>query len=341
MPIEAVRLLLVEDNRGDARLVCETLRSRTDCDFEIECAASVQEALAALAPDRRRAEVILLDLGLPDEQGLQTLRRVTAAAERVPIVVLTGQNDDEAARLAIKEGAQDFLHKGQLDGDRLRRVIEYAIERQKLHERLQSSLQEKDVLLREVHHRVKNNLQVIQSLLRMQAHSLQDVETREAVATTAQRVYAMARVHERLYQTSDVKDLPVETYLRDLFDGAVDSRSFEQGRIQLKLDAENVPLSLERAVPFGLLINELVCNSLKHGFRDGRAGTVEIEVHRKESGTHITVKDDGVGLPPDFDPTASPSMGLQVAAGLARQLGGKLAFTSENGCCVRAVLERI
>jgi two-component sensor histidine kinase/CheY-like chemotaxis protein len=338
---DAIQVLLVEDNRGDARLVCEMLRSCADGAFEIECTASVHEALAALAPERRCAEVILLDLGLPDEQGLQTLRRVMAAACDIPIVVLTGQHDEDAARSAIKDGAQDFLNKGQLDGDRLRRVIEYAIERQKMHDQLQSSLEAKDVLLREVHHRVKNNLQVIQSLLRMQAASLQDEETREAVATMAQRVYAMARVHERLYQTSDVKDLPVESYLRDLFDGAVDSRSLEQGRIQLKLDAENVPLSLERAVPFGLLINELVCNSLKHGFRDGRAGTVEIEVHRKESGTHIAVKDDGIGLPPNFDATASPSMGLQVAAGLARQLGGKLAFTSENGCCVRSVLERI
>jgi two-component sensor histidine kinase/CheY-like chemotaxis protein len=317
--LDAIQVLLVEDNRGDARLVCEMLRSCADGAFEIECTASVHEALAALAPERRCAEVILLDLGLPDEQGLQTLRRVMAAACDIPIVVLTGQHDEDAARSAIKDGAQDFLNKGQLDGDRLRRVIEYAIERQKMHDQLQSSLEAKDVLLREVHHRVKNNLQVIQSLLRMQA----------------------ASVHERLYQTSDVKDLPVESYLRDLFDGAVDSRSLEQGRIQLKLDAENVPLSLERAVPFGLLINELVCNSLKHGFRDGRAGTVEIEVHRKESGTHIAVKDDGIGLPPNFDVTASPSMGLQVAAGLARQLGGKLAFTSENGCCVRSVLERI
>jgi two-component sensor histidine kinase len=345
MPADAmqktIQVLLVEDNRGDARLVCEMLRSCSGSNFEIENAGSVQQALAALAPERRCAEVILLDLGLPDEQGLQTLRRVMAAAERIPIVVLTGQHDEEAARSAIKEGAQDFLNKEQLDGDRLRRVIEYAIERQKLHDQLQSSLEAKDILLREVHHRVKNNLQVIQSLLRMQAASLRDEETREAVATTAQRVYAMARVHERLYQTSDVRDLPVESYLRDLFDGAIDSRSFEQGRIHLKLDAEDIPLSLERAVPFGLLINELVCNSLKHGFRDGRAGTVEIEVHRRETGTHIAVKDDGVGLPPDFDPSASPSMGLQVASGLARQLGGKLMFTSENGCCVRAVLERI
>jgi len=203
------------------------------------------------------------------------------------------------------------------------------------------NLREKEVLLREIHHRVKNNLQVVQSLLKMRARLLPPDESREAFNTTVERVSAMALLHERLYQTPDLSGLPLSNYVRDLFRDAAASNSLEPGQIQLALDADDIPLKIEFGIPFGLLMNELICNSLKHAFPDGRKGTISVSVHRVSNGVRVTIEDDGRGLPENFDPTASPSMGLKLAASLARQLGGKLEFSNRVGCSVTADLTRM
>ncbi len=213
---------------------------------------------------------------------------------------------------------------------------------QREHEQqMQASLREKEVLLREVYHRVKNNLQVIQSLLRMRARTLPEGEAREAIETTGERVHAMAMVHERLYQMRDLASLELEGYLRDMFNGAVSSSSAYPGRIQLALDCEGISLTLDRAIPFGLLVNELLSNSLKHAFPNGRAGIIGISVRRIEGAVRLTITDDGIGLPAGFEPGKGNSMGLKLAISLAQQLGGKLEFTSENGCRMQTDLTRL
>lgn len=203
------------------------------------------------------------------------------------------------------------------------------------------NLREKEMLLREIHHRVKNNLQVVQSLLKMRARLLPPGESREAFDTTVERVSAMALLHERLYQTPDLSGLPLSNYVRDLFRDVVASNSPEPGQIRLELDADDIRLNIEFGVPFGLLMNELLCNSLKHAFPGGRKGTISVSVHRVSNGVQIAVEDDGCGLPENFNPAASASMGLKLAASLARQLGGALEFSNRAGCSVIAILTRM
>jgi len=203
------------------------------------------------------------------------------------------------------------------------------------------NLRDKEMLLREIHHRVKNNLQVVQSLLKMRARLLPGGESRGAFDATVERVNAMALLHERLYQTPDLSGLPLANYVHDLFRDVVASNSLEPGQIQLELDADEILLNIEFGVPFGLLVNELLCNSMKHAFPDNRRGVISVSVHRVASGVQLTVEDDGRGLPENFDPTACPSMGLKLAASLARQLGGRLEFSNRAGCCVRADLTRM
>lgn len=208
-------------------------------------------------------------------------------------------------------------------------------------QQIQAALHEKEVLLREVYHRVKNNLQVIQSLVKMQARTLQDEGTQQALEQMVQRVHAMALVHERLYQKQDLAGISLAGYLRDLFSGIMASHSLVSHQIHLTLDAEEILLTLENAVPFGLLMNELICNSLKHGFRGGRNGTISISVHRSGNSTHIVVQDNGTGLPEGFRAAGCSTMGLQLANSLAQQLGGKLHFSSDNGCRVETDLTRL
>ena len=208
-------------------------------------------------------------------------------------------------------------------------------------ERIQASLKEKEVLLGEIHHRVKNNLQVVQSLLRMSARLQPAGKARAATESTIQRIHAMALVHERLYRADDVARLSLGDYLRDLFKGVVASNSAPPGQIQLRLEAEEIPLPLDRAIPFGLLANELMANCFKHGFPDGRQGTITVSVERVEGVVSLAVTDDGAGLPENFDAGACPSMGLKLAASLAHQLGGRLKFSNQNGCRVEAQLNRL
>jgi PAS domain S-box-containing protein len=206
---------------------------------------------------------------------------------------------------------------------------------------LARELKEKRVLFGEIHHRVKNNLQVVQSLLKMQVRALPESEARAAIETTILRVRSMATVHERLYQMPNLADLPVAEFLRDIFNGVIASYSVRPGRIKFRVDAEEIRLTLEKAVPFGLLANELLSNSLKHAFPTDKKGTVSVSVHREGDAVRMIVEDNGVGLPADFDAGTSKSMGLKLAQSLAHQLGGALQFTSGHGCHIDAVFTRL
>jgi PAS domain S-box-containing protein len=208
-------------------------------------------------------------------------------------------------------------------------------------ETVSRNLREKEILLREIHHRVKNNLQVVQSLLKMRARLLPEGEMREAFETTVDRVNAMALLHERLYQMPHLDGLPLPKYLRDLFRDLFASTSLEPGQVHLRLQADEIPLQLDFGIPFGLLMNELLCNSLKHAFPEGRRGNISVTVRRVEGAVRLVVQDDGRGLPENFNPGTTASMGLKLAASLARQLGGTLDFANQDGCRVTADLRRM
>jgi len=202
-------------------------------------------------------------------------------------------------------------------------------------------LEEKRLMLNEIHHRVKNNLQVVQSLLKMSVRSLPAGEARDVTMTTAQRIFAMAMVHEHLYQTKDLAGISVSKYLHDLFAGVAESNAALHGQIRIAFDCDEILLNLDHAIPFGLLVNELLANCLKHGFPDGRKGTATVSVHRVQDAVDLVFQDDGVGLPDGFDAAKCTSMGLKLAASLSHQLGGKLNFTSASGCRVTARLTRL
>jgi two-component sensor histidine kinase len=200
---------------------------------------------------------------------------------------------------------------------------------------------EKKVLLREVYHRVKNNLQVVESLLKMKLRSLSEATARAAIETSIMRVHVMAMVHERLYQMPDLGDVSLIAYIRDLIGVAIAAHSEIPGRVELELDVEEIPLALDVAIPFGLLMNELISNCLEHGLPNGGAGKIHVSVRRTANGVRVVVKDNGIGLPEGFDAARSTSMGLTLAASLAHQLGGTLEFTSGHGCQVQAHLMRL
>ena len=207
--------------------------------------------------------------------------------------------------------------------------------------RLEVALAERETLLREVYHRVENNLQVVQSLLNLQRRALPEGDARAALDDSAQRVRAMALVHEKLYQSGTLSAVPLHDYIRDLLRQVGLAAGARVRGIELVARVDEVDAALDLAVPFGLLVTELVSNSLKHGFPNGRAGVVRVQLAREKDVLCLEVTDNGVGLPAGFDVLRIRSMGLKLAVTLAAQLGGALRAEGQGGAVFLAELPRL
>jgi PAS domain S-box-containing protein len=191
-------------------------------------------------------------------------------------------------------------------------------------------LQEKEMLLKEVHHRVKNNLQVVSSLLSMQRNLVADEAAREAFRQSENRILSMAMIHEFLYQNSNFSELDLIAYLRRVADHL--AASYSLPGVECRVTGTQTILNLEKAIPCGLIVNELVSNCFKHAFPNGRTGAIEVQVNRENGVVTVSVSDNGAGLPPDFQIPGQRSLGLKVVQTLAtRQLHGKLEYARENG----------
>jgi two-component system, sensor histidine kinase PdtaS len=198
--------------------------------------------------------------------------------------------------------------------------------------RLTVALQEKEVLLKEIHHRVKNNLQVICSLLNLQGDRIEDAALREVFHEGEQRIQTMALIHETLYQVSDLASFHLAPYVQRLSDALLHAYGGEAGRVTLTTRLEALALPLDSAVPCGLILHELLSNALKHAFPDGQAGTITLDL-RAGPDRHVTLRvaDSGVGVPEPFDVRQSDSLGLQLVCLLTEQLGGTLTVTRQGG----------
>ena len=195
---------------------------------------------------------------------------------------------------------------------------------------IHASLKEKEMLLKEIHHRVKNNLQVISSLLNLQSNSIESKETRELVRESQNRVRSMALIHEKLYQSESLAQVQFAEYLRNLTRDLF--RSYSAGGVGLKLQAEDIPLDVDTAIPCGLIVNELVSNALKYAFQGGRTGDLHIsflKISRERCA--LTVTDNGVGLPADIDIKNPKTLGLQLVNMLVNQLHGTLDVVTDGG----------
>ena len=204
-------------------------------------------------------------------------------------------------------------------------------EAKRAEEILKIALAEKIVLLKEVHHRVKNNLQIISSLLDLQADSIHDERARNSLRESQNRVRTMSIVHERLYLSRDFTTIDLGEYIRDLSQYLFQSYASNGDRISLRLDAGEISLDIDRAIPCGLILNELVSNALKHAFPDQRGGEIAIRCYGDEKGLiTLIVADTGVGLPAGLDFRNTPSLGLQLVDLLVRQLRGSINVDTQR-----------
>ncbi len=203
-------------------------------------------------------------------------------------------------------------------------------ERKEAEQRLRESLAEKEMLLKEVHHRVKNNLQIVSSLLHLQMRSAGGEESKAALQESAARVATMALVHEQIYRSQSLSRISLDDYLLQLVTRQVETFRGPR-RILVDVDAPHFSVPLDVAIPLGLIVNEVVTNSLKHAFTGRDTGTITLRLATRESSALLTVADDGSGLPPDFSFEQAPNLGMQLIWSLSRQLSGKASLETRHG----------
>ena len=213
----------------------------------------------------------------------------------------------------------------------LREELEQRVDARTLE--LQRSLVETTTLLKELHHRVKNNLQVVCSLLNMQiACAGADSLSTRPLQDAHSRVLAMALIHEQIYQTETLADVDFHVYIKLLAERLFDAYCIDTSRIQLQMDLDVIHLTVDEAIPCGLILNELLSNSLKHAFPGGRKGVIRIRLRSFGDGfVELAVSDDGKGLPAGFQHDKSQSLGLQVVQTLVHQLRGNLSVSRDEG----------
>jgi PAS domain S-box-containing protein len=197
--------------------------------------------------------------------------------------------------------------------------------------RLEAALKEKEILLGEVHHRVKNNLQIIQSLLYLQAAKVKDETLARLLRESQNRIKSMALIHQTLYESKDFARVDFGLFLDTLVPTLVSSYAIETSQVALSINAAEVSLPISAAIPCGLIVNELISNALKHAFPEGRQGRIAVDLRNEEGRTIVlSVRDDGVGLPVEFDLERAATLGLQLVRLLADQLGAEIEVSRSN-----------
>ncbi|MBI5848099.1 MAG: DUF3365 domain-containing protein [Nitrospirae bacterium] len=197
-------------------------------------------------------------------------------------------------------------------------------------EKIRRSLKEKEVMLKEIHHRVKNNMQVIYSLLNLQAKGAADETVRALFEESRDRVNSMALIHEKLYRSDDLAHIDFKDYLQSLLAGI--ASTYKRRNVDCIIEMEPIALDVNVGIPCGLIVNELVSNSLKHAFPDEKKGTVTVGVNRADNGSLVlTVSDNGIGFPEELDFRSTQSLGLQLVNVLAGQIHGTIELSNSGG----------
>ena len=281
-----------------------------------------------------------LDILLPDRlaeihrRHLQDFRASPISARRM--------GDRSEIRGRRKDGmefpAEASISKVDVQGHTMFTVILRDVTQRVIaDERIKASLRDKEALLKEIHHRVKNNLQVVSSLLGLQSRVIPDPQMRKMFQESQNRIHSMALLHESLYQSDNLSQIDFPEYIRQLAEHLFRSYGVSgMERIRLRTELDKLYLTLDAAVPCGLIINELVSNSLKYAFPEGREGEICIQLSEHPKGVAtLVVADDGIGMDAGLDWTTTRSLGLRLVRTLAQQLGAQIDVKSQGGTHVQ------
>lgn len=242
-------------------------------------------------------------------------------------VILKGEL---VGQISISNSRRDYIEKDLDTILRLTNFYTMAIQKVRAEKQIKKSLAEKEVLLREIHHRVKNNMQIISSLLNIQIQYEHLDETIEVLKESQGRVKSMSIIHEKLYQSSSLTNINFKDYVEKLILNIFYSYGIVTSSIESVIDIEDISLNIDTAIPLGLIINELVTNSVKYAFPDNK-GRIKIKLLPQQHQMILTIEDNGIGISEDIDVENSKTLGLKLVHTLTNQLDGKLDLKTDNG----------
>ncbi|NNC83685.1 MAG: sensor histidine kinase [Flavobacteriales bacterium] len=205
-------------------------------------------------------------------------------------------------------------------------------------ELIEKSLTEKELLLREIHHRVKNNLQVISSILSIQSRGIKDKEALKAVNESRARVKSMALIHQDLYGEDNLKGISAQTYITKLSNSLFNSYRVDTDRVRIETEVEDLLMDVDTSVPIGLILNELVTNSLKYAFPGDRQGEIRVELKEVDDSLRLTVADNGVGIPEEKKAASEDSFGMKMIKAFSKKLDAQWEIITDKGTTVKLVI---
>jgi PAS domain S-box-containing protein len=280
-----------------------------------------------------------LDVLLPS-RPVALHRKQVAGAD----TFLDSQKEERTRIVAVRKDGTEFTAEASIStvgvnaGSMFTVILRDVTQRLADDEKLHQTLREKEALLREIHHRVKNNLQVVSSLLGLQFREAADEATRRMFQESQHRIHSMALLHEILYQSNTFSRVNLPHYIRQIASHLFTSYGISSDRIRLLTNLETINLNVDAAVPCGLIINELISNSLKYAFPDGRHGALRVDLHARQNGmAELIVADDGIGLQGDVDWATARTLGFRLVRSLASQLEAEVEVTSVAGTQIQLV----
>ena len=334
---QASPLLLIADDEPTTRLLLRKAMQKEN--FRVIEARNGKECLEMC--QQQHPDIVLMDAVMPEMDGFDCCSALKALPENdaPPVLMITGLDDPASDDRIFEVGAADYISKPihwALLRQRVYRLQDI-LKRRQAEARIKASLQEKEALLKEVHHRVKNNLQIISSLINLQSDTIKDPKVLEIFKESQNRVRLMALIHEQLYQSKNLGKIALKDYIQSLSDNLLRSYGVNQGEITLNLEIDDINLETDAAVSCGLMINELISNTLKYAFppTSGNANTKENLISIQAKRTHsnlfsIHYKDNGIGIPKSLDIQTLSTLGLQLVSSLTEQLGGTLHIISNE-----------
>ncbi len=344
-------VLVVDDEPGSLGMLNDYLCSRG---FKTLVAEDGETALKRVS--HARPDIILMDVMMPGIDGFETCYRLKEddRTKDIPILFMTALTDVVDKVKGFEVGAVDFITKPihveevvarintHLTIRNLQKTLEEQnaqlqqeiAERKRAEEKVKAALEEREMLIKEIHHRVKNNLQTVSSIFSLQSRYIKDEQALGVFKNCRQRIQAMSLIHEKLYQSMDLSKVGFRGYIQNLVTQLLNSYVLKPGQVQLKMQIENLVLDVKKAIPLGLIINELISNSLKHAFPDHREGKITICLRLNESETYdftLIVKDNGAGFPENLDFQDTKSFGMVMVHSLVKQLDGVIEMERNDG----------
>jgi two-component sensor histidine kinase len=327
-------ILIVDDELQNRQLLEVMLQA---AGHRTLSAVSGEEALAMIG--RELPDLILLDIIMPGLDGFQIAAQLkkNPATENIPIIMITALQERSATILGLKAGAEEFITRPIdhielcLRVKNLLRLKEGTAELNRVNGELHKLVDEKDILLKELHHRVKNNLQIMSSILSLQSNYIQEPKLLEVFHESQARIRSIALIHELLYQKGHLDRIDFKEYVENLVENIFRTIGADTDRISYSLACDSALMDPDSVIHCGLIVNELITNSFKYAFPGDRHGIISVGLRVRDGTCVLTVADDGIGLPPDHQIKTSRSMGLQLVDVLIRQIGATLEIGRIGG----------